>query len=203
MSPKLVKFQSAVVSSDPNLLLPILQLAKKSSKGFLGITIEDGTIKMFLNGYELQKGDYVCLNEQSETLFYIPAMSLKEELVEDETDLEDEENFDEDEDEDENENENEDEDDDNEDEDEDEDEETSEKEEVINNIKEAFSSAKIVDSGSNYINFESMSPGMFQNLRTYTKDADLVPDNIRNRIKMENEYNDETGTFTVNLIIQD
>ena len=76
------------------------------------------------------------------------------------------------------------------------------KEEIINNIKDAFSSAKITESGSNYINFENMSPGMFQNLRDYVKDPDLVPDEIRPNIKMENEYSDDNGAFKVNLVIQ-
>ena len=203
MSPKLVKFQSAKVSSNTDNLLPLLQIAAKSSKGSFGIIVEDGVLKVFLNGYELQKGDYVCLNDENETLFFIPALSLQndEELIEDETDLDDEENFDD---------EDEDEDEDkcclNEDDEDDEDDEccsdTNPKEEVINSIKSAFSSAKIIEAGSNYINFENMSPSMFQNLRDYVKDPDLVPDEIRSHIRMENEYSDDTGTFKVNLVIQ-
>lgn len=180
MSPKLVKFQSAKVSSNTDNLLPLLQIAAKSSKGTLTVAVDDGVLRVFLNGYELQKGDYVCLNNENETLFFIPALSLQndEELIEDETDLDDEENFD----------------------DEDED-------EVIKGIERAFSntnSGKIVETGKNFIRFENVTPGLFQNLRTYIKDADLIPDDhIRNNIKMENEYNDDTGFFSVNIVIKE
>ncbi|MBP5597301.1 MAG: hypothetical protein J6Y02_18135 [Pseudobutyrivibrio sp.] len=210
MSPKLVKFQSAKVSSNTDNLLPLLQIAAKSSKGTLTIAVDNGVIKIFLNGYELQKGDNLCLNEQSETLFYIPALSLKEdsEFVEDDTDLDDEENFDDDSAEDE------DEDDYNDPSEDDKDDSPSsddfycnDTEEVIKGIERAFSntsSGKIVETGKNYIKFENVTPGMFQNLRTYTKDADLIPDDhIRNNIKMENEYNDDTGFFTVTIMIKE
>jgi len=205
MSPKLVKFQSAKVSSNTDNLLPLLQIAAKSSKGTLTVAVDNGVLKVFLNGYELQKGDHVCLNEDSETLFFIPSLSLKEdeELIEDETDLDDEENFDDDEDAYEE-----------EDEDayEDEDkccclDDIDPKEEVIKGIKRTFSnttSGKIIESGNNFIRFENVTPGLFQNLRTYIKDADLIPDDsIRNNIRMENTYNDDTGVFSVNIVIKD
>ena len=212
MGPKLVKFQSAKVSSNTDNLLPLLQIAAKSSKGTLTVAVDNGLLKIFLNGYELQKGDYVCLNEDSETLFFIPSLALKEdeELIEDETDLDDEENFD---DSDEDDDEDEDDEDDDDFDDEDDDDTSSDDfycndtEEVIRGIEHTFSntsSGKIVETGSNFIRFENVTPGMFQNLRTYVKDADLIPDDhIRNSIKMENEYNDDTGFFSVNIIIKE
>ena len=209
MSPKLVKFQSAKVSSNTDNLLPLLQIAAKSSKGTLTVAVDNGVIKIFLNGYELQKGDYVCLNEDSETLFFIPSLSLKEDdgLIEDETDLDDEENFDEDEDDYRDEDDEDDESYDDEEEEDDDDDDDDDTEEVIKGIERTFSntsSGKIVETGKNYIKFENVTPGMFQNLRTYTKDADLIPDDhIRNNIKMENEYNDDTGFFTVTIMIKE